>query len=552
MEQVRMRTRSANAAEQGAGHSDGHTLQRGLTWKDAFWVTSGVPAGILFTIGGVSASVGQPAWAVWIAAILMGLIQSATYAEISGLFPHKSGGASVYGAMAWVRYTKTLAPVSVWCNWLAWSPMLALGTGLAANYALTSLFAPDAAINTWQLTLLDLGFVKHGLTLRINATFLIAAAFLLITFKLQHSGASKAAKTQRILGIASVAPLLIVGIVPFVTGDVPVAHLWPLLPLGHDAHGQLSASTFGTWNGTGITMACGAMFMAGWAAYGFETAVCYTREFRNPRTDTVKAIFWSGALCLLVMTLVPLAFQGALGTAGMLDPKIVDGTGVGAAMAHMVGGGALVANVIVIMFMLSILLIVMTSMMGSSRTLYQASVDGWLPRYLSHVNEHGSPTRAMWTDLGFNLILLMMSDYMTVLSISNVCYMIFVFLNLQSGWIHRMDRPQADRPFRCAKWLLAGGAICGYLDLAFIGAGADLQGVGTMRNGLIAMLLIVPVFFYRHFWQDRGRFPARMTQDMDHEGGTRAAGWRGALPYGALALGVFVVWFSHHLAKPFY
>jgi amino acid transporter len=454
--------------------------------------------------------------------------------------------------MAWVRYTKTLAPVSVWCNWLAWSPMLALGTGLAANYALTSLFAPDAAINTWHLTLFDLGFVKHGLTLRINATFLIAAAFLLITFKLQHSGASKAAKTQRILGIASLAPLLIVGIVPFVTGDVPAAHLWPLLPLGHDAHGQLSASTFGTWNGTGITMAFGAMFMAGWAAYGFETAVCYTREFRNPRTDTVKAIFSSGVLCLLVMTLVPLAFQGVLGTAGMLDPKIGDGTGVGAAMAHMVGGGALVANVIVIMFMLSILLIVMTSMMGSSRTLYQASVDGWLPRYLSHVNEHGSPTRAMWTDLSFNLILLLMSDYMTVLSISNVCYMIFVFLNLQSGWIHRMDRPQVDRPFRCSWWLLGAGAVCGYLDLAFIGAGADLQGVGTMRNGLIAMLLIVPVFFYRHFWQDRGRFPARMMQDMELDNGAVAGGWRRALPYAALALGVLVVWFSHHLAKPFY
>ena len=31
------------------------------------------------------------------------------------------------------------------------------------------------------------------------------------------------------------------------------------------------------------------------------------------------------------------------------------------------------------MLMLSILLIVMTSMMKPSRTLYQASVDGWLP-----------------------------------------------------------------------------------------------------------------------------------------------------------------------------
>ncbi|MPW20885.1 amino acid permease [Paraburkholderia sp. CNPSo 3157] len=551
MDQTGLRTRSIEGAADGAAH-EGHSLQRGLTWKDAFWVTSGVPGGVLFTIGGVSATIGQPAWAIWVAAILMGLIQSATYAEISGLFPHKSGGASVYGAMAWVRYSKTIAPVSVWCNWLAWSPMLALGTGLAANYALSSLYAPDAAINTWRLTLLDLGFIKQGLSLRINATFIVAAIFLLITFKLQHSGASKAAKTQRILGIASLAPLLIVGIVPFVTGDVPAAHLWPLMPLGHDAQGNLTASTFGSWNGSGITMAFGAMFMAGWAAYGFETAVCYTREFRNPRTDTVKAIFWSGMACLLVMTLVPLAFQGVLGTKGMLDPKIADGTGVAAAMAHMVGGGAIVFDVVVIMLILTILLIVMTSMMGSSRTLYQASVDGWLPKYLSHVNEHGAPTRAMWTDLGFNLVLLLMSDYMTVLSISNVCYMIFVFLNLQSGWIHRLDRADADRPFRCPTWLLAAGALCGYLDLAFIGAGADLQGVGTMRNGLIAMLLIVPVFMFRHYWQDRGRFPARMAQDMEWRGGVRPAGLRGLLPYGALLLAVFVVWFSHYLAKPFF
>lgn len=532
---------------QAAAAPQEHGLQRGLTWKDAFWVTSGVPAGVLFTLGGVCATIGQPAWLIWVASITMGLLQSATYAEISGLFPHKSGGASVYGAIGWVRYSKMIAPVSVWCNWLAWSPMLALGCGLAASYALATLFPPDAAIRQWHWTVLNLGFVRQGLSLRINATFLLAAAFLLTTFRLQHSGASRAAKTQKILGIASLTPLLIVGIVPFVTGDVPMSHLLPLLPLGHDASGNPTAATFGAWNGQGVVMALGAMFMAGWASYGFETAVCYTREFRDPGKDTARAIFWSGALCLIVMTLVPLAFQGALGTAAMLDPSIGDGTGVGAAMARIVGGGAWVGNAVVVMLMLSILLIVMTSMMGSSRTLYQASVDGWLPRYLSRVNAHGAPTGAMWTDLGFNLILLMMSDYMTVLSISNVCYMLFVFLNLQSGWIHRMDRGQWARPFRCPRWLLALGAVCGYADLVFVGAGADLQGAGTLRNGLLAMLLIVPVFVYRHYWQDRGRFPARSAEDMELKTPPRAA-WKNLLPYGALALAVLTVWLSHRFA----
>lgn len=548
MSQAGLRARSTSEIEATISHEErGHTLHRGLSWKDAFWVTSGVPAGVLFTIGGVCATVGQPAWAVWIAAITMGLIQSATYAEISGLFPHKSGGASVYGAIGWVRYGKLIAPVSVWCNWLAWSPMLALGCGLAASYALTSLFPADAAILHWQWTLADLGFVKPGLTLRVNATFVIATILLLITFKLQHNGASKAARTQRILGIASLTPLLIVGIVPFVTGDVPMSNLLPLLPLGHDAQGNLTAAAFGSWNGQGVVMALGAMFMAGWASYGFETAVCYTREFRDPRRDTAKAIFWSGALCLIVMTLVPMAFQGALGTAAMLDPRIGDGTGVAAAMARIVGGGAWVANAIVVMLMLSILLIVMTSMMGSSRTLYQASVDGWLPKYLSHVNEHGAPTRAMWTDLGFNLVLLLMSDYMTVLSISNVCYMLFVFLNLQSGWIHRMDRGQWQRPFRCPTWLLVLGSICGYANLVYVGAGADLQGAGTLRNGLIAMLLIVPVFVYRHYWQDRGRFPAQMQRDMELAVAARGM-WLNVAPYAALAAAALTIAASYYFA----
>ncbi len=148
-------------------------------------------------------------------------------------------------------------------------------------------------------------------------------------------------------------------------------------------------------------------------------------------------------------------------------------------MAHMVGGGAWVANAIVVMLMLSVLLIVMTSMMGSSRTLYPG-VRGRLAAALPRARERArrADARAMWTDLGFNLVLLLMSDYMTVLSISNVCYMVFVFLNLQSGWIHRMDRGSWKRPFRCPTWLLALGALCGYANLAFIGAGADPAGRG--------------------------------------------------------------------------
>src|SRR5579872_505936 len=88
-------------------------LHRELDWRGAFWAISGVPAGVLLTVGGVATVIGQPAWVVWIVSVLMGFMQSFVYAEIAGLYPHKSGGASVYGAAAWLRYSKFVAPISV-------------------------------------------------------------------------------------------------------------------------------------------------------------------------------------------------------------------------------------------------------------------------------------------------------------------------------------------------------------------------------------------------------------------------------------------------------
>jgi amino acid transporter len=542
------------------------TLQRKIGWQGAFWVASGVPALVLFSIGAIAATVGKPAWMVWAISIAFGFIQAFTYAEIAGLFPHKSGGASVYGAVAWVKYSKFIAPVSVWCNWFAWSPVLAIGSGLAAGYLLSALFAPDAAINTWQITLMDLGSIKDGLVLRINATFLLGAALLMSVFAVQHGGILRSAKTTMILGIIALVPLMLIGIVPLLTGDAPSVNFFPLSPIAYDEAGNVID---GVWGIEGWKLMAGGLFIAAWSTYGFETAVCYTREFKNPKTDTFKAIFYSGILCIAVFTLVPIAFQGHLGLGhmvtpavvdaagavttpavydGMLEPSIYSGMGVAAAFSNIIGGGAFLGNLMVIMMVLALLLAIMTSMAGSSRTLYQASVDGWLPKYLSHVNNHGAPTRAMWTDLCFNLLLLLMSDYVFVLAASNIGYIIFNFLNLNAGWIHRMDRGNWERPYKAPTILLALGAILGFVNLAIMGLGADIWGAGTLKTGLIFASLIIPVFIYRHYVQDKGIFPKQMLEDLYISGDESTTSKKaGVLPYVALVAGVVLVWYMHSL-----
>ena len=557
---------STAEAAVGEASSKSGGLERGIDWTGAFWVASGVPPLVLFSIGAVAATVGKLSWVIWTLSIAMGFIQSFTYAEIAGLFPNKAGGTSIYGAIGWVRYGKLIAPISVWCNWFAWSPVQATGSALAAGYILNGLFAPDSMVNTWQLTLLDLGALKTGLSLRINSTFVLGAVILLAVKVIQDGGILRSANTTKIIGISAMIPLILIGVVPLLTGDIVKANFFPLAPLAHDALGRVAD---GTWNMAGVTVFAAGMFLAAWSTYGFETAVCYTGEFKNPKTDTFKAIFYSGLLCVVVYTLVPFAFQGYLGLGalvqpavvdatgavttpavygGMLAPEIYSGMGVAAVMAKMVHAGQVAGVVVVVMLILALVLSLMTSMAGSSRTLYQASVDGWLPRYLAKVNAHGAPTNAMLTNLVFNLMLLLLSDSVFIIGAANIGYLIFNFLNLNAGWIHRCDRPRQERPWRAPTWILAAGAVLSFVNLAFMGFGADVYGSGTLTTGLAFAALIVPVFLYRHYIQDKGSFPREMAEDLDMVDGEKIVKRAGYWPYLVLALGVVVVALTHKLA----
>jgi amino acid transporter len=548
-------------------------LHRTLDWKGAFWVASGVPALVLFSIGGIAGTVGIPAFAVWAVSMLFGFVQSFTYAEIAGLFPNKSGGASVYGAAAWLKYSKFIAPLSVWCNWLAWTPVLSLGCSIAASYILNAVAPVPAAdspevqqylaahagstadqavaaltpaIRGWSL----LSFNLFGVVdVSINPVFFIGAVLMLIVFAIQHRGILGTARVQLVVGLLVIVPMLIVGVVPLLTGKVAGANFSPFVPLA----GAYKPDP-GSWNIPGWTLVMGGMFIAAWSTYAFETAVCYTREFRNPDRDTFKAIFSSGLLCMLLFILVPFTFQGVLGLAGMLDSSIVDGSGVARAMAGMVGGGAFIQGILVMLMILALLLSIMTAMAGSSRTLYQGSVDGWLPRYLSHVNSHGAPTRAMWTDLVFNLILLSFASsdataYYLILAISNCGYIIFNFLNLNAGWIHRVDSGHIRRPWKAPTIVLAAGAVLAFVNAAFMGAGAKVWNPIALWAGLIAAALIIPVFCFRHYIQDGGRFPAAMLEDLGVAEGTMGEKRAGVLPYLTLIAGIAVVllanWIFH-------
>ena len=568
-------------------------LVRALDWKGAFWVAAGVPPLVLFSIGGIAGTTGKLAFVVWTISVIMGFLQSFTYAEIAGMFGNKSGGASVYGATAWLRYSKFIAPLSVWCNWFAWSPVLSLGCAIAAGYILNALWPlpaadsqavidwvaanlaslkPDdprvvewlaanagktaeegikallstdgvaaltPAFRVWELV----GIPIPGLgTLHFNSTFVIGAILMGIILWIQHRGIASTASAQKWLAIIVLVPLLLVGLVPILTGSIQSANVTGLLP----PTAAYSGVEAGSWTLGGWTLFLGGLYIAAWSTYAFETAVCYTRELKNPKTDTFKAILASGILGCLFFILIPFTFQGVLGHTGMLAPGIVDGTGVGEALGNMIGGGRVITQVFVILMIMALFLAIMTAMAGSSRTLYQGSKDGWLPKYLSRVNSHGAPTGAMWTDFVFNLFLLALASdlggYFFVLAVSNVGYIIFNFLNLNSGWIHRIDSGHVARPWKAPSWLIGLNTVLAFVNALFLGAGAKVWGYSNaLWVGFVFAALIFPVFYFRHYVQDHGRFPKGALDDLGLKEGDMGEKKAGMLPYLTLAAGLIVV-----------
>ncbi len=83
----------------------------------------------------------------------------------------------------------------------------------------------------------------------------------------------------------------------------------------------------------------------------------------------------------------------------------------------------------------------------------------------------------MWTDLAFNALLLLLSNYLFVLAVSSVNYVLFHYL---TGWIHRIDNPKVKRPYWAPQPLFIIGACLAFFNAFLIGAGANVWGPGIL------------------------------------------------------------------------
>ncbi|MFB2920902.1 MULTISPECIES: APC family permease [Aerosakkonema] len=481
-------------------------MKRTIDWKQTFWITAGLLPSILISIGPVVAVVGTPSILIWTLSNLIGFVQLFLYAELAAIFPNKTGGAAVYSAVAWLRYGKIFAPINVWCYWITWSSALAVTAALAGNYIVNGFFAGTPLAN-FSITLLDLSAILPGIKFKLDAIILCSAAIMLVAFYLQHRGLLQTARIQFALALLSIIPLFLLTIAPLLTGKVDLTNFTPFIP--KDTTSWSSAAAF--------TLFMGGMFMAGYITYGAEIAVCYVSEFKDPARDGIRAIILIGVTAAVSFVIFPFTFLGALGMKNVTDPAFAAGDPQAAvvklaAIAFGTGSGKLLT----LMLILAMVLGIVTAMSSSSRTLYQAAVDGLFPKFLGTLNHHGVPVAAMWADLIFNLVLLTLGNPIFVVAACSVSYFICICMDLNAVWMLRQQRPSQPRSFRAPDWLVYGGIpILTVLNLSFMIFGANVFDPNALWYGLGAILFIFPIFFYRHYLVDKGVWPESAQKHFD-------------------------------------
>ena len=98
------------------------------------------------------------------------------------------------------------------------------------------------------------------------------------------------------------------------------------------------------------------------------------------------------------------------------------------------------------------------------------------------------------------------------------------------------------RPFKAPTWLIGVNTLLAFVNALFMGAGAKAWGYSdALWKGAIFAALILPVFAFRHYVQDGGKFPADALADLGIKGTDLGERKAGILPYLTLRAGLAVV-----------
>jgi amino acid transporter len=474
-------------------NSENGGLQRTIDWKQGLAIALGVPVLILPSIGYFANYVWAFAIIIWALSVFQGFMQNFAYGELATMFPKASGLPGYAQSVFRSRDTnnkydrsKLLGGFSAWSYWFAWNPVLAIFSILIGSYlkGLVPAFAgvPDLAI-----------YLASG-----------AVVFLFLIL-VNYRGLSGGATLGYILALLSLAPLIIISLAPFVTGQFEMSNIT----------GSWLPSDW-SWDLEHILILLGLMAMAQWSACAWETAAIYGPEYKQPKSDVPKALFICGSICLVTFILVQAACTGALGVEGILAEPLSPMLPLAQMTLGPIGG-----SLAILMLIAAMVLIIQTAFLGASRAMYSMSEEGNLPKFFGKMNIHGTPVNAMIVIALFNIGFIFLKTPSAILAASAIGYVCANGISLFAYVKAKLDSDfsKLERPFKAPKGWQYVALLFGIFNLPLCLIGVvylNSLEVGWTSTivGFVVLSLYIPLWYYS---QNEDKVPAEREKATSSE-----------------------------------
>jgi amino acid transporter len=470
-------------------------LLKTLRWYDGFVICLANPG---FLLGSLGFSVGDlggwGAMMIWgITAAIIFPVQI-IYSELAAMFPHKSGGVSIYANEAWRKYTTLIGPVATFGYWIGWSVVLSFLGLFVGSIAQASWFKGQPfGTNAFGGAKIDNGYFSTG-SVHVGLQHLIAIGLIVAVWAFNVFGTRIAVAFNYLAGLLLMLPLFCFTLLPFINGDFHSSNLTYKLSDPHLAWGGLQLALVWIW-------------IMIWSTAP-EAAATFAPEYKDTIRDTRKALVSSAAFIFLINTTIPVALTGGVGA------KTVGSYDYVGALNTLVGKGA--TNFFVVVMCASFVLSMNTATADGSRALYGISRDGLTIKELGRLNRFHVPGNAMSLDMGINILfVLFVGNLFGILVASNIGYVLANMFAIGAFILLRRDRPNWPRPIKLpSSWvpiavaLFAAFALFSVVGIGWFqiaGGGAVYGGTKNKIIGFSVLAASLLLFLFRRMVQDKER-----------------------------------------------
>ena len=428
------------------------------SWMTAVLVATGGSLMVIVSLGAMAADLGNLSIWVWIATAAIGGAQCLLIAELAGRFPERAGGTAQFAYRVRPQGSRTLGALSAWCYWFAWTPGIAVNLILAAT-------------------------CLRNLYLSAVPPVLLALAIGAILYTVTALGLRLSAVINAVLAIVAVAVVAIIVIGPvFKPRAFDISQVLPVTMPAGTGHGF----------GHQLALIAKWAFVATWSSYAAEMASTVCAEIRRPERVMRRVMSVSAIICFLAFTAVPIALFGVVGTSGVQgDPFEVVAQAGGAVLGPD-------GRTFVQLGLASVLILgAETFIIGSSRTIYQMALDGYLPIAFAKTNRRGAPVGSIAWDVVIISIMLLIfgTSVVNVVAAANFGYLI-VFVLMPIAYLVLRRHPGGRLgSFRWRRPTVALAAALCLVNLVILVAGGLQWGLPVVLIGVGVSLLILPISF---------------------------------------------------------